>query len=85
MNIGIEKAIKLTRKGKYQAALHLYNEILEREPSSLEARGHRAWLLRSIGSYEKALEDYIFIVKHVSGDEEALFRLGEMYILLGKK
>lgn len=61
-------ALDTIRAGNYEAGLAMLTE-LTREPATRgEALGHRAWLLRSLGRLDEALQDYDALMGENTGD-----------------
>jgi tetratricopeptide (TPR) repeat protein len=61
---------------KHKIALQYYNNALRIQPNSTEALYNRGLLFQSMGQFEKALEDYYFILKIDNSYSSAHYNIG---------
>lgn len=54
----LKEAIESAQGGYFTEALEIYGQLVSEGKVHVDALGHRAWLLKSLGRYEEALADY---------------------------
>lgn len=81
----LDQGIRAARLGNFEEALRQYERaIASGGDLALAARGHRAWLFRSLGQYDRALEDYRLLMEAQPQHEEPLVRYAETLLQLGR-
>ncbi|WP_422926936.1 FG-GAP-like repeat-containing protein [Singulisphaera sp. PoT] len=67
-------------RSSHDEALHLLDEVLEREPENLHAHYSRAIILEDSGKIAEAHADYKFVAERDPNDPHALFKVGSTLV-----
>ncbi|MBF0265842.1 MAG: glycosyltransferase [Gammaproteobacteria bacterium] len=66
------------RNDNLDSALELYNQLLNNNPTHLDAIGNRALVLLKLNQLDKAEKDFLYLLSHNKNDEFTLRNLGKV-------